>query len=86
MGTPRFTPESKEEAVKQVTERGYSVSDVSARLTCANAAEQLEATFANDSFRAGRRLPFARTQTSLCASFGNLVVDATELGRTTARP
>ena len=30
MGTPRFTPEFKEEAVKQVTERGYSVSDVSA--------------------------------------------------------
>jgi transposase len=32
MGAPRFTPEFKEEAVKQVTERGYSVSDVSARL------------------------------------------------------
>ncbi|MBA8737591.1 transposase, partial [Chromobacterium violaceum] len=25
MSTPRFTPEFKEEAVKQVTERGYSV-------------------------------------------------------------
>ena len=32
MGAPRFTPEFKEEAVKQVTERGYSVSDVAARL------------------------------------------------------
>ncbi len=32
MGTPRFTPEFKEEAVKQVTERGYSVADVAARL------------------------------------------------------
>ena len=32
MGTPRFTPEFKEEAVKQVTERGYTVSDVSAWL------------------------------------------------------
>jgi transposase len=32
MGTPRFTPEFKEEAVKQVVERGYSVSEVSARL------------------------------------------------------
>jgi transposase len=32
MGAPRFTPEFKEEAVKQVTERGYSVSEVSARL------------------------------------------------------
>ena len=32
MGTPRFTPEFKEEAVKQVTERGYSVSEVAARI------------------------------------------------------
>ncbi|BBH12558.1 hypothetical protein CH06BL_18060 [Chromobacterium haemolyticum] len=28
----RFTPEFKEDAVKQVTERGYSVVEVSARL------------------------------------------------------
>ncbi|QLK20870.1 transposase [Raoultella ornithinolytica] len=32
MGTPRFTPEFKEEAVRQITERGYSVADVSERL------------------------------------------------------
>lgn len=32
MGAPRVTPEFKEEAVKQVSERGYSVSDVAARL------------------------------------------------------
>lgn len=32
MGSPRFTPEFKEEAVKQVVERGYSVAEVSARL------------------------------------------------------
>jgi transposase len=32
MSTPRFTPEFKEEAVKQVVERGYSVRDVAARL------------------------------------------------------
>ncbi len=32
MSTQRFTPEFKEEAVKQVVERGYSVPDVSARL------------------------------------------------------
>ena len=32
VGTPRFTPEFKEEAVKQVTERGYSVSEVAARI------------------------------------------------------
>ena len=32
MGTPRFTPEFKEEAVRQVTERGSSVADVSERL------------------------------------------------------
>ncbi|CDG15184.1 transposase of IS3 family [Serratia marcescens subsp. marcescens Db11] len=32
MGTPRFTPEFKEEAVCQITERGYSVAEVSDRL------------------------------------------------------
>ncbi|EOI1393175.1 IS3 family transposase [Klebsiella oxytoca] len=32
MGTPRFTPEFKEEAVRQITERGYSVAEVSDRL------------------------------------------------------
>ncbi len=29
MGTPQFTPEFKEEAVRQITERGYSVAEVS---------------------------------------------------------
>jgi len=32
MGTPRFTPEFKEEAVRQITERGYSGAEVSDRL------------------------------------------------------
>ncbi|MGP2832594.1 IS3 family transposase [Serratia nevei] len=32
MGTPRFTPEFKEEAVRQITQRGYSVAEVSDRL------------------------------------------------------
>jgi transposase len=32
MGTPRFTPEFKEEAVRQITERGYSVASVATRL------------------------------------------------------
>lgn len=32
MSTQRFTPEFKEEAVKQVVERGYGVPDVAARL------------------------------------------------------
>ncbi len=32
MGTPRFTPEFKEEAVKQVVERGYPVAEVAQRL------------------------------------------------------
>ena len=32
MGTPRFTPEFKEEAVRQITKRGYSVAEVSDRL------------------------------------------------------
>ncbi|PRD13565.1 hypothetical protein CQW29_20105 [Pantoea coffeiphila] len=29
MDTPRFTPEFKEEAVRQITKRGYSVAEVS---------------------------------------------------------
>lgn len=32
MRTPRFTPEFKEEAVKQVVERGYPVAEVAQRL------------------------------------------------------
>lgn len=32
MGTPRFTPEFKEVAVRQIMERGYSVAEVSDRL------------------------------------------------------
>ena len=32
MGSQRFTPEFKEEAVRQVVERGYSVAEVSARI------------------------------------------------------
>lgn len=29
MGTPRFTPEFKEEVVRQIAERGYSFAEVS---------------------------------------------------------
>ena len=32
MSPPRFTPEFKDEAVRQITERGYSFAEVSARL------------------------------------------------------
>jgi transposase len=32
MSRPRFTPEFKEEAVRQVTQRGYAVKDVAERL------------------------------------------------------
>ncbi|HCI6021430.1 TPA: transposase [Klebsiella quasipneumoniae subsp. quasipneumoniae] len=32
MGTPRFTPEFKKEAVRQIIERGYSIAEVSERL------------------------------------------------------
>ena len=32
MGQQRFTPEFKEEAVRQVTERGHPVAEVAARL------------------------------------------------------
>ena len=32
MSPPRFTPEFKDEAVRQIIERGYSVAEVLARL------------------------------------------------------
>lgn len=32
MSNQRYTPEFKEEAVKQITERGYSVMEISTRL------------------------------------------------------
>ncbi|GIU59441.1 hypothetical protein KpCCI2_13630 [Klebsiella pneumoniae] len=32
MGTPQFTPEFKEEAVRQTTKRGYSVAEAPNRL------------------------------------------------------
>ncbi|WP_338328801.1 transposase [Pantoea ananatis] len=32
MCIPRLTPELKEEAIRQITERGYSVAEVSGRL------------------------------------------------------
>jgi transposase len=32
MGTEGFTPEFKQEAVRQVIERGYTVADVAARV------------------------------------------------------
>jgi transposase len=32
VNNPRFTPEFKEEAVRQIVDRGYSVSEVSERL------------------------------------------------------
>ncbi len=32
MSTPRFTPEFKEEAVRQIVDRGYPVSEVAERL------------------------------------------------------
>jgi transposase len=32
MSTPRFTPEFKEEAVRQIADRGYPVSEVAERL------------------------------------------------------
>ena len=41
MGTPRFTPEFKEEAVRQITERGYSVAEVSDRLATSAQANAL---------------------------------------------
>src|SRR6478609_4272982 len=36
MSTQRFTPEFKQEAVRQVVDRGYSVAEVSARLGVSN--------------------------------------------------
>lgn len=34
MGTPRFPLNSREEAIRQITERGYSAVDVSGREFC----------------------------------------------------
>ncbi len=42
MGTPRFTPEFKEEAVRQITERGYSVAEVSDRPSGCFCAQSLQ--------------------------------------------
>ena len=36
MGQQRYSPEFKDEAVKQVTERGHSVQEVAARLGVSN--------------------------------------------------
>ena len=36
MSTQRFTPEFKQEAVRQVVDRGYSVAEVAARLGVSN--------------------------------------------------
>ena len=36
MSTLRFTPEFKQEAVRQVVDRGYSVTEVAARLGVSN--------------------------------------------------
>jgi transposase-like protein len=41
MSTQRFTPEFKEEAVKQVVERGYSVPDIAAQETRTDIADYI---------------------------------------------
>jgi hypothetical protein len=45
MGTPRFTPEFKEEAVHQITERDYSVADVSDRLVDSASGQRVDGTY-----------------------------------------
>jgi transposase len=50
MSPPRFTPEFKEEAVRQITERGYSVAEVSALLGV-SAHNLYKYSFQSDFFR-----------------------------------
>ena len=45
MGTPRFTPEFKEEAVRQITERGYSVAKISDRLGDSALGSRVDGTY-----------------------------------------
>ncbi|PRG88608.1 transposase [Burkholderia gladioli] len=44
MSAQRFTPEFKQEAVRQITERGYSVAEVSARLAGPNSTNPMFST------------------------------------------
>jgi len=53
VSTQRFTPEFKEEAVKQVTERGYSVAEVAARLGIPTTAHGLRALASTTLHEAG---------------------------------
>jgi transposase len=58
MGTPRFTPEFKEEAVRQITERGYSVPEVSDRLgVSAHSLYKWLRAIKPDTFTAKERCP-----------------------------
>ena len=44
MSTQRFTPEFKQEAVRQSMERGYSVAEVSARLGVSSHSPKAESS------------------------------------------
>ena len=64
MGTPRFTPEFKEEAVLQITERGYSVAEVSDRLgvSAHSLYKWLRAIKPDNSEQHARDLPEAKSE------------------------
>ncbi len=64
MGTSRFTPEFKEEAVRQITERGYSIAEVSERLgvSAHSLYKWLRAVKPDNSGTAGTGFTDARTE------------------------
>ncbi|HHA1181279.1 TPA: IS3 family transposase [Enterobacter asburiae] len=64
MGTPRYTPEFKEEAVRQITERGYSVAEVSDRLgvSAHSLYKWLRAIKPDNSEQHARDLPEAKSE------------------------
>jgi len=63
----RFTEEFKVEAVKQVTERGYSVADVSERLGVSTKSLYLwlRKTKGTDGHKDGRQVEIARLKAEL---------------------
>lgn len=64
MGTPRFTPEVKEEAVHRITKCGYVVAEVSDRLGifARGLCQWLRAVKPDNSEQQARGLPEARSE------------------------
>jgi len=64
MSKQRFTPEFKDEAVRQITERGYAVSEVSERLgvSAHSLYKWVKAVKPNKSEQHNRELAEAKTE------------------------